>query len=238
MVDKDYLLLSCRRVGDNYDGELVSHNDTLSTVETFVGATYAKMMTLVHLALVRSDRKRRLYIHRPDSPMGATYELPPSFVDIIRQDPTLFINSTSLDRAEVKKTKEVVRDSGCFRTGYDTLADAFGESVYLGYHQAEHAVEGPLSGRWVVIGEEKLRTFWFEDDGVSISAAWPGGQLLPGGTCRWATVKVEDLLATKRNRFFLPRMWNPKPWISCDELASRLEKFRQDKASAERELES
>jgi hypothetical protein len=90
-----------------------------------------------------------------------------------------------------------------FRAGADTLADAFGEEVYLKVRDGRF--EDPATGRWVPLGFE---------------------QKLVG---EWVRVAITDLLGLPADRFFLPRRWNVSgPWITRAALLEKYEEYMKE----------
>lgn len=99
--------------------------------------------------------------------------------------------------------------------GHDTLADAFGDRIYIRFHLGK--VECLETGRYIPIDETRGLKHW-------------GG--MEEHENRWVSVPTAALLASDLDRFFIPRRWNVKgPWISKDDLRDRFEKYQGAKAN-------
>ena len=100
------------------------------------------------------------------------------------------------------------------RVGTDTLADAFGDSVYIAARGAE--VECPVCGTWCSEYHERFQC----DCGAQFAARVQG---------RWAAVDIYELLPMSE-QFFLPRAWNPEPpYISAADLRALYETFTNER---------
>jgi hypothetical protein len=95
------------------------------------------------------------------------------------------------------------------RSGYGTLADALGESIYISRDQDR--VESPLTGRWE--NNQHL-------NGLGLTIV---NQV-------WATVDATRLLGVKAGRFWLPRRWNPSQgWICREDFSKLFNTYKEEK---------
>lgn len=216
-----------------YDGRL----DTVVGGELTQGqeftASYDQLMTRVSRAL-RENPNYAVVLERRDQeglfPMPLTEEARV----LLRDDPVSYIRSTDFNKAFAGP-----RTYTKIRVAYDTLADAFGERVYLKCTSAQ--VHDPVTGKssqfaygdkcgWRVRGETNNWTKWLPVEFVRVDDAQKVvdnlGWLVD---VEWVTASVEDILLLEAPRYHLPYQWNENgPWISHDELRARLNRFREE----------
>lgn len=222
----DEIVLTYRREGEAYTGSLVYAVKTVP----FTAKSYAWVMREVHLALVDLP-EAEVQLVRDDRPGLLPVKLDPGARMLLRDDPARFIEVHTvapriIDMTNGQKPERVAKlveryeipARSRLRVGHDTLADAFGEVVYLKLHKAR--VESPVDGRWVILGAlEQLL-------GLRVQEALNTEGDLSG----WATVRVEDLLAVNTEQYFLPRAWNSTgPWISKATLREKYEAYLKEK---------
>lgn len=231
----DDVKLKYKRVGELYQGSITIAG---ATDFTFAGYTYAAMMTQVHRILVDCPREAGVLIARTDREGLLPAKLEPALLKLLREDPVAFIRANTIpdrviDLRDGKKSAlstndsaQVPRTSG-LRHGLDTLADAFGEVLYAkarpmtgGFWRYEH----PATGRWTDLStiEHWLGSHSTEVQRVNDSAGW-------------LLISAELLLKTRTERFYYPREWNEfGSWITREQLQTKLEQFRKDKANVTR----
>lgn len=147
-------------------------------------------------------------------------QLEPKLAMLLREDPVAFMRmmDPTMGRPQklgismgIKKEHSVAIKPNPLPAGHDTLADAFGDEVYIRRrHLASDEValyESPITGRWVPAGEIGVWTVGVND--------------------AWGKVSVRNLLeSTETARFFLPRAWNKDgPWISAEDLRTKYDEF-------------
>lgn len=181
-----------------------------------VQGTFAFMMSRYAEALQQHDGAVAV-MQRTDVAGSRPLVLESAVVDLLRTDPAAAIRAMSPAPRTV-----VVRDTVApvdavnvrLRVGHDTLADSFGDFVYL--RLREGLVESPVTGRWVAPKELPLET---EACGE-----------------RWYRVVTRALLALGKDRYYLPRSWNTDgPWVSHVALAERYDNFCKEIRDAVRE---
>lgn len=96
------------------------------------------------------------------------------------------------------------------RFGHDTLADAFGDKVYI--RRKSENIESPFTGRWVTPEKAELSVEAHND--------------------KWVSVEMEKLLKYRVQKYFIPRKWNPdSPWISYELLREKYDNYLKEKAN-------
>lgn len=200
--------LKYRRVGDAYSGELAG--------TPFEGLSFASIMSMLsrrvqgvpdeELPEVRLERTERAGL------MPAFFT--PAQVLLLRDDPARLAQELSppavtvhVRDAKASEPKgELSVDREPLRAGFDTLADSFGDVVYLSLRDGR--VESPYTGRWVPLEE------------------------VPGAVPvhpEWASIDTEKLLASGHPQFFLPRRWTRLTWVSQGKLRGLYEAFKKEK---------
>lgn len=206
--------LTYRRVGLSYTG-------TIDGVE-FLNKTFEEMMLLVHSRLLECP-DYGLLISRTERPGLFPVQLEPELLQLLLTDPQQYIQRHTLpDRvADLRSPDRVSKlaapyqpPRGGLRSGHDTLADAFGDSVYLRMRSCR--VENPCTGRWCTVSE------------LAETCGLKGRQLdLVAG---WVVIATADLLRSNATRFYLPREWNKSgAWITKAQLQEMYDQFRKDR---------
>lgn len=178
----------------------------------------------------RAHPKASLFITRLDQlPNPLVLKLEPELAKLLREDPVSFLRQmdplegralkldVSIPTRTNREHPDIIKHNP-LPAGYDTLAEAFGDSVYI--RCRDNLFESPLSGRWV---EE-----------------WVLGVPVNKVSAHWAEVKTgELLLCVDSSRFFLPRAWNNNgPWIGCEELQKKYDEFKKEKEECTRTLKA
>jgi len=215
--------------------------------EDFVSLPFHRMMTRVSSNL-RSHPNAAVVLQRSDrsglSPMALGEEMR----ELLRDDPVAAIRSMDIRVGQVAPSVP----EPVLRSSHDTLADAFGERVYIrmrnGYAEdpttgkMAQLATGPKCG-WRIQGEGNSYEKWLpiqlegvEGDLDIENAVDDPQQLMEKlgkvlAECKWASCSVEDLLSRPGNRFFLPRRWNKQQWITRQALRERLDKYRKERDS-------
>lgn len=230
----DDVKLTYRRVGAAYNGvfETGAVEDRLS----FECVTFAEMMTQAHRFLVKYP-DAGLVLSRTDRAGLLPARLEPALLKLLREDPVTYIKANTIpdriiDLRDGKKSalagdSAQVPRSGGLRHGLHTLADAFGEVVYARGKSMPGGVwryEHPATGRWADLNTIE---HWLGSHDTEVQPVdHVGGFLL---------IKVELLLKTRAERFYYPREWNEfGSWITKEQLQTKLEQFRKDKANVTR----
>lgn len=243
----DNVELKYKRVGEGYDGFIYIPDANVTGAKfefPFTGYSFAAMMSQVHHFLTRTVADTGLLITRTDREGLLPAQLEPKLLHLLRTDPVAYIKAnTTPDRVldlrgarRMSKLAEsdahVVPKSTGLRHGLDTLADAFGEVLYTkakasraGQAETTHWIyEHPATGRW-----SDLRTIehWLDSHATEVQPL--------DSTGGWLLINVELLLKTNAERFYYPREWNDfGSWITKEQLQTKLEQFRKDKANVTR----
>ena len=202
--------LAYGRVKERFNGEVT---DPEKNIARFAGVTFRSVMEVTAQAL-RDYPDAELVVTRYDAP----YPLPMAegLPDLLRHDfeQAMVLLNPPPQRVVIAPEKHILRVS--LRHGVDTLADAFGEDVFVA--RKDELVESPLDGRWVP--PPRLLTL------VSLS-----NDLLITTKSPWMILSTDKLLQLKLSRYWLPRRWNPtEGWIKYEDLSAMLDTYRKDKA--------
>jgi len=250
-MESKRIVLNYRRNDTTYYGTLsVSHDDGHTSVASFNDKTIAQMIREVHLAL-KANPHYTVVFSRGEARHFREYIVEESLRDLIREDPVAAIRELSptpavmylrtrqkmaaqdlrkVDTLNSPEPSTVPAGSGLIRTGYDTIAEAFGEEIYI--RKREGLVECPSCGRW----QGTIRHY----SPISVDMYCPCQFLLPGkiiereGKTRgWFIVRTQALLSSCQERYFLPREWNPsEAWIKHEDLLKMFESYMKEKMEA------
>jgi hypothetical protein len=217
----DEIVVSYCRHGTAYEGTING--------QAFSGKTFAQMMTLVHLRLVKLP-EARLLMQRTERPGLMPVEVEPDKVELLRTDPVAYIKMHTVEPMTVDlrgprqgqhalargEHADIPKSSG-IRAGHDTIAEAFGAVVYA--RMRNNNVESPNDGRWVTL---QVLEGWLNASPTEVITPELG----------WVGIRVADLLKTQNSRFYLPREWNPhRSWITKEQLIELLEQFEEEKVA-------
>lgn len=220
------VLLAYKRAGETYEGELRSRGEV---TYLFENVTYAQMIGYLHSVLVALPEDVTLTMQRTDTAGMPSITIDSASRDLVRTDPTRFIQSTSIaprvvDLRKGGRTSKLaeryeVPKGPLITSGHAALAAAFGEVVYLSVRH--YNVENPITGRWAPV------TSLAVGHNLAIQET-----LLDETGKGWVTVRTEDLLRlTTAAGFYLPRAWNDNgPWISQELLATRFDNYNKEKS--------
>lgn len=212
---KSNVELCYRRVGLRYTGEIDG--------VVFMDKTFAEMMMLVHARLLEYP-ECGLHISRTERPGLFPVQLEPELLRLLREDPQQYIERHTIpDRvADLRSPDRLSRlaapyqvPRGGLRSGHDTLADAFGDSLYL--RRRAGKVEDPCTGRW-----------------CEVSEMTPPFAVQSSAVQGWLVIATSDLLQSTATRFYLPREWNESgSWITKERLQEMYDQFRKDRESCQ-----
>lgn len=233
----DNVKLTYKRVGEKYVGS-ISYQTVEGTALHLMedafpdGIGFAEMMTKAHGFLVKLP-DAGLIIQRTDRAGLLHAQLEPKLLELLRTDPVSYIKANTVpDRvidltggkrtSKLAERQEVPRTGGLVH-GLDTLASAFGEALYARSKKvgSRFLYEHPATGRWADLNtiEHWLGSHDTEVQGVDDKRAW-------------LLISTERLLKTNAERFYYPRAWNEYgSWITKEQLRTKLEQFRKDKAN-------
>ena len=222
------VFLEYGREGALSSGVLILQEDELTISTTpFTRVTFKEMLRLLAVCL-STFGDARVVLRRSDAPNLFPYVLDQQTVDLFRTDPLAAIQSMTFELpsspriAKPDKAIEVLP----LRVGYDTLSDAFGETIYV--RARNETVECPVCGLWLPVKNGEILC-----DRRCPSIYLP--QAIPVTVSSlWAGVSVEKLLSLPVDRFFLPRPWNGPGdvWISRSELHNKYTAYKAEKATA------
>jgi hypothetical protein len=227
----DDLVLQYRRVGQYSTGFILRRTDKgESRIFSFENLDFAPMMSRF-AELVGYLKKARPIIERTDrkNTPPLVMVLDEATVELLRVDPQAAIRSMTVDRHEpspVVPSAALAPTSAkpllpILQAGYDALADAFGEMVFIRVDDRTRRGECPFCGRWGAITDDLLTCLWQSCHIVHVPTKLHNA--------RWASVLVEDLLVLGGHRFYLPRKWNNKAWITYAELETKYKQFIKER---------
>lgn len=242
------ILLNYSRNDTTFDGTItISSDDDVTRVRPFASKTFAQMMREVHLALMEypnyelvfsrgeSRHFREYVIEEPlrvllrDDPVAAIRELSPANVTVDMRTRRKKAAEEFSDRVTIESpapSSTVPSGLSPLPAGHDTIAESFGDEVYL--RTRGDLVECPCCGRW----QGTLRAY-----PTAVDMYCPCQFLVPGkvvtreGSARgWFAVRTQTLLSSNRERYFLPRAWNPNGgWIKHEDLLVLFTSYMKEK---------
>lgn len=251
------IALEHRREGHAYTGRLVYvDGGAMDVLSEFSDFSFARMMArfsgealarpYAELAMVRTERSD----FEPIVLDEATSKK-------LREDPAVVIKAMTVafnasDRIEKQLKKSVEDKVGVtdkvnlhLRAGHDTLADAFGDFVYLRLHPHEKdgmRGECPYTGKWLGFGAraDDPAQMLLKTGRQNAHADWLPVEIVGGSETenpKWVRVKTDVLLfehdprsVGQDNKFFIPRKWNKtSPWISHGALTQMYEEYKKEK---------
>lgn len=207
----DDVVLEYRRDGAGVTSGRVFYREgeQESLVTPFEKRTFPQMMVLFAEAVTLLPEAGAI-MQRNDRPGLQPFRLDKETVQLLRVDPVMVIRSMSFPdntTVELKKKTSALPVSPII-VGYDAIASTFGDEVYA--RRRADRLECPCCGVWAALSETESRC-------RSRACAVVVPVTMRGD--RWASVAVPTLLATDRDRFFLPRGWNKtQPWVTRDDL--------------------
>lgn len=216
------LRLQYERSGERYAAAAFLDNERWWSA---IGITFEEMIVAIAGIMLRDAPDCTLVFRRTDGGRLRDYVVPEEERKQIRDYPYVYA-------AEKHDVTVVVRDRPVseervkvhIRAGYDTLADAFGDNVYVRYRD-DGCVECPCCGRWHArIEGEDL-----------VCRCHP--TITPAKLCgSWVELPTFDLVFGVPGvaRFYLPRAWNISgPWISREALSEKYGKFIKESSNGE-----
>lgn len=230
------VILEYKRVkGDLSTGRILWYDQLASQyVENeFEDIEFRPMLILFAKALAKYPTALGTF-QRTDRPGLVPYNLDVKVVDLFRTDPVAAIESmcpnpspsTTIQRTREERKPQFIRMS--VRSGFDVLADAFGDELFspLRVKGCDPYAECPCCGIWcnVLLGSISCRnpSCVLSDNRL----------LLKRVNKKWVSFRTDDVLATKSNRYYLPRAWNDgRPWVSWEDLNKKYEEYKKEKTS-------
>ena len=215
------IVLEYRRVDGLSNGELYLRKGEEHVEQShFKGISFDAMLYSLARKL-QEHREAEVFFLRSDRPGAVPYRLDHATIDLLRADPVAAVQAMTYPGSPAtlfRRAQERVRPARpvLLHAGFDILADAFGTRVYCRMLNGD--LECPGCGYWSPFAGDVFRCK--KRCRIEIAA------LLEG---RWASVLVADLLATSERQFYLPRHWNPGPWITKEQLESLYQAFLKEK---------
>lgn len=226
------------------------------TAVTFVDLLYRKVLGMVSSMLQEYPDDPVVFL-RTDRSGLQPIQLGEATRVLLRDDPVQAIRSMDVQGAPSVQGDEqpvVLPPGPVLRAGFDTLADAFGERVFLRMQKGR--IEDPLTGQWRQLafgpkigwrirGKNNDSASWMPIQLEDVPALYVSGDAEEGelaermqswsaslAACRWASLAVEDLLQVRAQRFFLPRRWNQEQWIDREALQRRLDRYLKERSES------
>lgn len=211
------VILEYRREGDVFTGVihgfLGGSKQPYTEIATFEKASFQRMILHLSDALRRHQGASCVW-RRTERTPPIEFAIEPELVGLIKSDPLSAVRSMEFG---VEKTPQLLP------AGYDSLAETFGDVVFL--RRVGNLVECPVCGQngWLERGRKQCRLLCrqctphrrFEIDELSR---------------RWVGVGVPHLLEDQSEKFWLPRQWNPGDgWIGKAELQQKFDEFSKER---------
>lgn len=217
----------------------------------FVSLPFRKMM--VHTSrYLRDHPNAAVVLRRFDRKGLQPIQLGEEMRVMLRDDPVMAIRHMDVKLGSDVKSSPA---APVLRSDYDTLADAFGERVFVRLKNG--AAEDPVTGKWRQLacgpkcgwrirGEQDSYQSWLpirlegadipevskdatEEEVVAMMNDLAGAL----AKCQWCSMLVTDLLEQSGNKFFLPRRWNAGgQWVGRQVLQARLDKYLREREEA------
>lgn len=220
----------------------------------FVSLPFHKVMTRISQHL-REYPDAAVVLHRLEREGLQPIQLSEDLRLLLRDDPVRAI--WLMDEHSGREVRPDVRASlNLIRSDYDTLADAFGERVYI--RMRHGAAEDPVTGRWKTLaygpkcgwrirGEKDSYGSWLpiQLEGIDIPVVKEDANMEEVqlamedfatvlAECKWGSIAVKDLLDQPGHKFFLPRRWNTEAqWIGRQALQERLDTYLEERKEAQ-----
>jgi len=226
------VLLEYRREENSSTGCIVTQIEgSAVSIEKFERITFRDLLTRLARTLAKTAGVPRVILRRTDCVNLFPYVLDRGTVELFRTDPVAAIHSMTFETPEavvVKKPQNTPVEPAPLRVGYDTLADAFGELVYV--RTRATSIECPGCGMWGEVNVSRTGRGVFTCKRKCAS----NFRVTISLTRLWAAVSVDALLDNEHmTRFFLPRSWNDgRSWISREELKTKYTAYTAEKEKA------
>lgn len=217
-----------------YSGRISVRGDEAGDNIPFIGWSYKEIVyKLSELSNAWSVTK--ILLQRTERDDIAPSEIGERLRELIKLNPEQALHALTYEPAplpeESRKKLEVIEGT----------VEGFGETVYL--RMSNGSIEDPETGSWLSLAygpksgwkirrEDNDSSRWIS---IAIVDTAPEGALVAErlAFARWAGVLVEDLLAQKLDKYYLPRSWNkPGPWITHEQLEEKLRSFREQEKKA------
>jgi len=245
----DDVVVAYKRVGESYTGEIfLRSGEERSTGTSFEDKSYAWIMARFAEVL----KEHPSYGGVMDVLSGSRYirhRVDIKTAVLLRTDPAAAISSMHHE-PRVVIVKDVIVPAVVdwvevsVKIGHDTLADAFGDNIYL--RLKDEKVEFPFDGRWksftsqITRGHTKETGEPWEREALWIPgyhghvperAVWISPSKV---TDSWAVVPTDVLLEIGKiqgiKRYYLPRAWNQSGgWISHEDLQTKYDEYLKEK---------
>lgn len=233
-MSKPDITLAYGREGTEYSGSIaINGQGEGGAIEFFSGHTFPRMMSRL-AKHIRDIGEVRVVLERTEVP-DSTYILDEGTVELMRTDPAAAISSmTQEDRVVYVRDPAPVSEPGrrLLRTGHDTLAASFGDQVYVSVRKG--SVECPFCGRWAGLNCRTTSTDQTILECCKCRQVYMGIVEL---TDTWCAIDIQTFINDKNQyhtwtRFYLPREWNPRGWITREDLKKMYETFNQERENA------
>lgn len=225
-------------------GCIVSDENTLVTEEhAFEQLDFKKMLVELSRVLANwpEETEVKVSIQRTDHQGLLPYVLDARTVVLLRTDPVAAVAALSLPMDSPSDiVKRVIENrtplvTPPIRVGHAVMSDAFGEHVY--FRVRRHELECPGCGFWGMYAIPALLNSE-ERAGEEFKTAFVcpkkcKERFIVSCLEVWGYVRVEDLLKSKLNSFYLPRAWNTnKPWVSRATLQQLYNEYKEESERA------
>lgn len=234
------LTLEYKRVGHAYDGRIHLNQDGKHISRgSFEQISFEDVMARVATVLM-VVYDVRVFFKRTEREGLQPVEIVGEELEELKRNPLAFAQARTMEHRVIHVRDKVQAADAIevtVRAGHDTLADAFGDELYL--RRRDKKVESPMTGRWVDLDrDDPSEPFYIFAGGVVSHGDGPEPY---GGTDitvreageQWVTTRTDELLQQEWGRYYLPRAWNESgSWISHEDLKQKYEQYLKEKSDA------
>lgn len=225
------LVLEYKRVNvDRSTGRVVLKEDGVEQTPWLVfDSVDFPTMLRAYARLLKGNEEAVAIWQRTDRPGLLPYTLDPQVSALLVTDIEAAIASMSPDvqspsykLQNIQAAREVPAG---LRAGFDTLADAFGDKLYVRLRD-NGELECPCCGMWG--SSHRDGTFICQKACANRHMSTPLEVALSG---RWAGFSAQQLLSGGSSKFYFPRAWNDgASWISHEKLQTKLDEYNKEKS--------
>jgi len=216
------IVLAYRRVKDRSTGHIAVEPGSVQ-LETFENEEFHRMLSGLARAVAAHPDHAVIFV-RLDHPHLQPFALDPATVELFRTDPVAAIHSMSYVTPALAP-KVAMTPVATLRAGWDTMADALGDTVFFKIDRG--GVACPGCGQWGMLVKAAGETTQ-----ASLRCRYCPPHVPPmvlGLTERWAFMATPQLFLLPLAKFYLPLAWNEGGWITRQALDDKYKAFQAEK---------
>lgn len=218
------VVITYHRTGDTYAYHVAFMLEGMLVERRGEGRPFGAVIHVLSDVLRTCCPDATVVMRRSDRPGLEEIVLDNQLRDTIRDDPDRYLRATTEpDRVVVvRKRSPEQYVSPHIRAGYDTVAEAFGDHLYVRLRD-DGRVECPMCGRWHAVIHEgsvvPMLRCTCNPTGIPVTVV--SGSWIEIATTVLTTVEF-------LTRYYFPRSWNPEGWITKDELKQRYNQYLKE----------